>query len=76
MTATLLLAGLSAGRRVVACSNPDFVDWTTRSWDKWLRAERAPAQSVRHRLLVVAALTCIEDLSLHAGVIQLLASPA
>jgi hypothetical protein len=76
MTADLLLASLNAGRHALARSNPELLEWTTRSWDAWLRVQRTPTEARRPRLLVVATLSCVEDLSLHAGVMQLLASPA
>jgi hypothetical protein len=69
-----LIAEMLSARHLVRTANPDLVAWSSGQWRAWLAAQRnAWTDMSQPRLIVAAALTCIEDLPLHVGLMQLLA---
>ena len=74
MSADPLLAGLWAARQVLEQSNPELLAWTTQQWQYWLEAQRRVETNGQPRLVAVAVLAGVEDLHLHVGLMQLLAS--
>jgi hypothetical protein len=64
-----------AGRRLLD-RNARLGDWARRTWHGWLEDRRETAPNMAQPLVVaVATLTCLEDLYLHMGLLQLLATP-
>ena len=70
-----LLAGLLAARRVLERSNPELLQWATRQWTRWLQSQGSIRVDEQRAVVAVAALAGLEDLPLHVGLMQLLASP-
>ena len=75
MSGDPLLAGLLAARRVLEKSNPELLDWAAGQWTQWLQSQGSIGVDELRAIVAVAALTGIEDLPLHVGLMQLLASP-
>lgn len=76
MNSAPLLATMLAGRELLGRSNPRLLDWSTRQWRAWREREQSPhAFGAMPRFIAVAALTCLDDLRLHAGLMQLLHLP-
>ena len=69
------LAALIAARHVLESSNPKLLAWTTKHWQRWLDAQRSTELEQKPQLVAVAALSRLKDISLHAGLMQLLANP-
>src|SRR5918993_3137514 len=77
MSETRLLTRLLAGRQILASANPVLLAWARERWNAWLLSQRSdPPDPTKPRLFVVAALSCVEDLPLHVGLMQLLATPS
>src|SRR3982751_4136017 len=75
MTSHPLIAYMLAARRSVRRENSDLLGWTERQWQAWLRAQRSAQEPLfGPRILIVAAISCIEDLPLHVGLMQLLSN--
>jgi hypothetical protein len=61
-------------RQSLASANPGLVAAVRDEWDRWLAEQRAqPPNASRPQLIVVANLSCSEDLTAHVGLAQLLA---
>lgn len=76
MTGGRLLAALLSGRQIVGRTNPRLLDWAGERWHAWLHSQRTdPPDRSKPQLFAVATLTCVEDLHLHVGLMQLLADP-
>ena len=74
MNGALLLTSMLAGRRILGTANPELLAWTSERWDSWLAGQRSGAPDPsKQRLIAVAEVTCVEDLKLHVGLMQLLA---
>ena len=69
------LAASFTARRVLTNSNPNLSRWSSETWQAWLRAQRNADLISSSRLLVIVRLTCLEDLPLHVGLMQLTATP-
>jgi hypothetical protein len=74
MNSPALITGLLAARTLMADEHIDLFSWSRQKWEKWLESQRSPDKTNASGLIVVAALSCLEDLFLHVGVMQLLAS--
>jgi hypothetical protein len=74
MNSSALITGLLAARTLMADEHIDLFNWCGEQWKRWLESQRSPDNSGASGLLVVAVLSCLEDLLLHVGVMQLLAS--
>jgi hypothetical protein len=62
-----------AARRSLGRANPDLMAWSERQWQAWLRnRQRSQAAQAGPGILIVAALSCIDDVGLHVGLMQLL----
>src|SRR4051812_21482480 len=79
MTAELPLAGMVAARELLGNFGTDLLGWAAARWETWLELQR----SVQERrelagteLVAVAAITCLEDLPLHVGLMQLISIPS
>jgi len=65
-----------AARQAVARDNPDLTAANRERWNAWLETERRRDFATPGRQLVVCAeITCLNDLYLHVGLLQLLAVP-
>ncbi len=73
MTRADLTAVMIGGRRLLGRDNPQLADWSRMQWESWLRRQRAAVSDSGPRLLAVVAITCVDDLLLHVGLMQLLA---
>jgi hypothetical protein len=77
MSEARLLTRLLAARRLLATANPALLAWASEQWEAWLLSQRSdPPNPSKPRLFAVATLSCLEDLSLHVGLMQLLAEPS
>ena len=77
MSGSAMISALLAGRMRLAEDNPRLVEWASARWDAWLLSQRNdPPDTAKDRLVAVAVLSCLEDLPLHAGLMQLLGAPA
>lgn len=64
-----------AARQLLRARNPALLARGVEQWDAWIAGQRRQAMDAgQPRLILVAALTCIDDLPLHAGLLQLLAT--
>ncbi len=73
MTVHHAIAAMLAGRRVLDRSGTDLFARNRLVWEEWLGTQRCTVPNPdRRKLVVVVELTCLEDLLLHVGVIQLL----
>ena len=65
-----------AASHLLERSNPRLLDWSKRAWEAWREQEQAPhRQGPMPSVIIVATLTCLDDLRLHVGVLQLLQRP-
>ena len=72
-----LISRMLAARHALRRTNPELLSWSRGQWDAWLRTQRGlSSQQTQSPLLAVATLTCLEDLPLHVGLMQLLAMGA
>jgi hypothetical protein len=68
------LSAVLAARQLLRARNPELLAWSARQWDAWLSSQRrAGSDAGKCRVIIVVALTCLEDLPLHIGLLQLLA---
>jgi hypothetical protein len=68
------LSAMLAWRQLLANANPGLLTAVREEWDRWLAEQRAqPPDPSKPRLIVVADLSCSEDLTAHVGFAQLLA---
>jgi hypothetical protein len=74
MSSDMQLAALIAGRRALESSNPRLLGWATRHWLNWLDEQRSVEHDQKPAVVAVASLSRLEDIPLHVGLIQLLAS--
>jgi hypothetical protein len=75
MTKERFLSAMLAARSVVGTANPTLLNWAGERWTAWLHSQRSdPPDVSKPRAFIVAALTCVEDLPLHVGLMQVLAS--
>ena len=66
---------LAAGH-LLERSNQRLLVWSKRGWEAWREQAQAPnTLEPMPRFIIVAALTCLDDLRLHVGVLQLLHLP-
>lgn len=73
MSSTRLLTNCLAARNMLESQNARLLDWTERQWQRWLERERSGGGPTwKSSLVLVAALTCLDDLRLHVGLMQLL----
>jgi hypothetical protein len=73
MTVHHAIAAMLAGRRILKDHCTDSLVNNRQLWDGWLRAQRTSLPILdRRKLVVVAELTCLDDLLIHTGVMQLL----
>jgi hypothetical protein len=71
-----LAAAMLAARQILGRDNPDLQAWSRSQWKRWLeRQHSAHVRGAGDPLFVFASLTCIDDLSLHIGLMQLLGLP-
>src|SRR3712207_6825002 len=71
------LAALVAGRRILRRTNPELQTWSREQWQSWLEEQRAGlGDTSRPPLVVFAALSSLDDIVIHVGLIQLLSEPA
>ena len=69
-------AGSLAARRLLRRRNPGVLAWSERQWRTWLSSEAGARPTPESwPMLIVAALSCMDDLPLHVGVMQLLGLP-
>jgi hypothetical protein len=62
-----------AVRRSVEERVPELLAASRLGWESWLESQRLPDSShLDQRIICIAELTCLEDLPLHVGLIQLL----
>ena len=70
-----LLGAMLAGRRLLN-ANPRLFDWSRETWGAWLDDRRGTLPDMgRPPVIAVATLTCLQDVFLHLGLMQLLAVP-
>lgn len=73
MSALTLIEAMLAGRRTLELANPQLLAASSRRWDLWLQSQRFDrADLSRRQIVVVAEITCIEDVPLHVGLMHLL----
>lgn len=73
MSGEPFLSQMLAWRRMVG-SKPELVEAVREEWDRWLLWQRTnPPDVSKPQLVVVADLSCAEDLNAHIGLAQLLA---
>ena len=71
MTEPPPFAGFFAARKALGQSSAELLAWSTRRWESWLDAQR-DVSTPPAELIAVARLTCLDDLPLHIGLMQLL----
>lgn len=60
-------------RRLLQARNPELIAWGAQRWQTWLLNQRDIRKvEPGRRLIVQAALTCLQDLPLHVALMQLL----
>ena len=76
MSVRNLIAPFLAARQSISRDNPLLLDWSRRQWAAWIRSQQQSGlKPPGPRFTIVVALTCIDDLPLHAGLMQLLGIP-
>lgn len=74
MMATPRLSEMLAWRRLLETHNPNLLTAVREQWDGWLREQRTqPPEVSKAQLVIIADLTCIEDIAAHVALAQLLA---
>lgn len=70
------IAGMLAGRTALRRTNPDLLAWSHLQWELWIKAQHSyRADLADTPMLAVASLSCLEDLPLHIGLMQLIGIP-
>lgn len=73
MTSVSFVAAMLAGRTLLKSHNPELSSWCRRQWARWLQTQRGAQLDIsKSQLTVVAHLTCLTDVRLHVGLMQLL----
>ncbi len=76
MSCDELLTIVLAGREILGRSNPALLEWNSQAWRAWCTQDHCPPDpQPASPVLAVAALTCLDDLCLHSGLMQLLQLP-
>ena len=74
MSEERFLSAMLAWRQYLASANPSLATAVREEWNRWLTEQRAePPNLSKPQLIVVAQLSCSEDLMAHVGLAQLLA---
>jgi len=64
---------LLAARSALAKSNPLLLEWSGQAWENWLRLQRNADAGGGRPIGIVVSLSCLDDLPLNVGLMQLLA---
>jgi hypothetical protein len=72
MSSNGLISGMRAARKLIGEINPDLLTWSQERWKGWRLRQKSTKERGRSRIVIVAAITCVDDLHLHIGLMQLL----
>ncbi len=76
MSTKQFVAGMFAWRRALLSRHADTAAAVTTEWEKWLQLQRNESPDVSKPLLIVMAhLSCLEDVKVQIGLAQMLACP-
>lgn len=74
MSNDLFAAGMLGWRRALVLRHPEIAAAVPAEWDKWLQTQRTePADVSKPLLIILAHLSCLEDVKAQIGVAQMLA---